>query len=438
MLRILHLSDIHFGQEKKGERIRHDDVREQLVADLAGLLGEGKSLDLILINGDIGYSGKKSEYDDAVAWLDRLITVGRCDETAVLTIPGNHDIDLNLISLAAKQVHTLLRNTPPGILNQVLHGYAVERDEVNSIFPKLLTYIDFARGYNSEFEARDIPRWIRYREVKPGRGLRIVGMCSVQVSDLDDRQGTMILGEKQYIFHEDRSVVTLVMVHHPMSWFIDRAEAMPYVFNRSSILLTGHENLPGLYKITQLNGLERIEISAGAVTDTNSDVPFEFAYNLLELDLKQDYSNLLSMTVWPRLWSAKETRFVPDRIKTGGPDSRTLPIDCGLEPTAAEPLTMHAENVPDQVTGMQRDETMDFGRLKHFFWHYLTWDQRITVLVRAAVLPESAEIRLPQTIELDALLRAKEAGRLAFVWDEIMLFVPAEKRKPNPFKQEVA
>jgi hypothetical protein len=76
--------------------------------------------------------------------------------------------------------------------------------------------------------------------------------------------------------------------------------------------------------------------------------------------------------------------------------------------------------------------------LKHFFWHYLTWDQRITVLVRAAVLPESAEIRLPQTIELDALLRAKEAGRLAFVWDEIMLFVPAEKRKPNPFKQEVA
>lgn len=437
MLRILHLSDIHFGQERKGERVRHDDVRDQLVDDLAGLLDEGKSLDLILINGDIAYSGKKPEYGDAVAWLDRLITVGHCDETAVLTIPGNHDIDLDLISLAGKQVHTHLRKTRSKKLERVLHAYAGERDEVNSIFPKLRTYMDFARGYNSEFEARDIPRWIRYREIKPGRGLRIVGMCSVQVSDLDDRQGTMILGGKQYIFPEDRSVVTLVMVHHPMSWFIDRADAMSFLFNRSSILLTGHENLPELNKITALKGLERIEISAGAVTDTNSNAPFEFAYNLLELDLKQDYSNLLSMTVWPRVWSAKETRFVPDRSKTGGPDSRTLSIDCGVELTAAEPLTMHAENVPDQVTGMQRDETTDFGRLKHFFWHYLTWDQRITVLVRAAVLPKSAANRLPQTIELEALLQAKKAGKLDSVWDDIMTFVPPEKRKPNPFKREV-
>lgn len=435
MLRILHLSDIHFGQEKKGERIRHDDVREQLVSDIKAFLGESKRLDLILINGDIAYSGKKAEYDDAVAWIDELITVGRCDETAVLTVPGNHDVDIDLISLAAKGVHTTLRNTQPSILNAVLHEYTVEKDEVNSIFPKLRTYLDFARGYNSEFEFRDIPRWVRYREIKAGLRLRIVGLCSVQVSDLEDREGTLILGEKQYIFPEDATVVTLVLVHHPMAWLLDRAAAKPYIHNRSSILLTGHEHLPELNKIVALNDLERIEISAGAITDTKSDAPFEFAYNLLEVDITDNSNSSLSITVWPKVWSLKETKFVPDVSKTGGPTSKTLSIKCGLRPAAAAPVMPHIEKASVPGTAMLRDETADFGRLKHFFWHYLTWEQRISVLVRAMVLPNSAESRLPQTIELEALLRAKEDGKLASVWDDVMTFVPEGKKKPNPFER---
>jgi hypothetical protein len=87
---------------------------------------------------------------------------------------------------------------------------------------------------------------------------------------------------------------------------------------------------------------------------------------------------------------------------------------------------------------MQRDETPDFGRLKHFFWHYLTWDQRITVLVKANALPKSVENRLPQTIELEALLRAKDAGKLASIWDDVMTYVPLAKRRMNPFHGEVA
>jgi predicted phosphodiesterase len=438
MLRILHLSDIHFGQEKKGERIRHDDVREQLVSDLKGFLGDTKRLDLILINGDIAYSGKKTEYDDAVAWIDQIIAAGRCDETAVLTVPGNHDVDIDLISLAMKGVHTNLRNTDANIVSGVLHGYTVERDEVNSIFPKLQTYLDFARGYNSEFDSRDIPRWIRYREIKPGLRLRIIGMCSVQVSDLEDREGTMILGEKQYIFPVDNSVISFVLVHHPMHWYLDRPKAKPYVHNRSSILLTGHEHIPELNKIVALNDLERIEISAGAITDTKSEAPFEFAYNLLEVDIQEDSDKSLSVTIWPKIWSLKETRFVPDVGKTGGPDSKTLSIKCGLVPVPAKLPAIHNEKVSGQGTAMQRDETPDFGRLKHFFWHYLTWDQRIIVLVKANTLPKSVENRLPQTIELEALLRAKDAGKLASIWDDVMAFVPLEKRKPNPFHGEGA
>lgn len=438
MLRILHLSDIHFGQEINGERVRHEDVREQLVADLAGLLNGNKCLDLILINGDVGYSGKASEYDEAVSWLDRLIAVGRCDVTRVFTIPGNHDIDLDLISEAAKLVHTELRNTKPEKIQSALHKYVAERDEDNSIFPKFSNYINFAHGYNSEFEKRDVPRWIKQHYfIKPSYRLRLIGMCSVQVSDLEDCQDKMVLGQKQYIFPEDNSVVTMVMVHHPLSWFKDRKEAKSYIDNRSSIVLTAHEHLANLEKRTALHGLEKIEISAGAITNTDSDGPFEFAYNLLELDILEESKVLLSMTVWPRVWGMSAPRFVPDTIKTGGTESKTIMIDCGLIRAHAEASTMHTESVLGQSIVMQSDDTEDFGRLKHFFWHYLTWDQRIGVLVRAGVLPPSTKNRLPQMIELEFLLRAKENDKLAQVWDDITSFVPPEKQKQNPFKREV-
>lgn len=91
-------------------------------------------------------------------------------------------------------MHTQLRNSKPETVKHLLHDYTVERDEVNSIFLKLRTYLDFARGYDSDFEKRDIPRWIRYKDIKPGYPLRIVGMCSVQVCDLEDRFGDDDLG----------------------------------------------------------------------------------------------------------------------------------------------------------------------------------------------------------------------------------------------------
>lgn len=436
MLKILHLSDIHFGQEKNGEVDRNEDIRRQLVSDLKSILEGSEPLDLILINGDIAYGGKPLQYDDAVEWLDEIIKVGRCDESVILTIPGNHDVDLDLISLSAKLVHTQLRTTTAEAVNPVLHSYTQEPQEVNAIFPKFRAYVDFARGYNSDFEAADVPRWIRYRPIKPGFQLRIIGMCSVQVCDLEDRKGKMILGQKQYIFPEDQSVITLVMVHHPMSWLLDSADAWNYIKNRSSILLTGHEHLPDLNKVVQANGNERIEISAGTITATKSAEPLEFAYNVIELDVKTNPGVSLELTVWPRIWSEGNVAFEPDRGKTGGPISSTFSIKVGIQPDPTDSGPLQTNDPSLVGREMPRNDDAEFGRLKHFFWHHLTWEQRITVLVKAGIWPTKSNTRIPQAIELEALSQARDAGQLALIWDETMSFVPVEKRRQNPFMHE--
>lgn len=69
----IHLSDIHFGQEKGGEREIHDDVKERLLVDAATKVKElGLSVEGIIVTGDVAFAGKVSEFTDAGRWLDRL------------------------------------------------------------------------------------------------------------------------------------------------------------------------------------------------------------------------------------------------------------------------------------------------------------------------------------------------------------------------------
>jgi 3',5'-cyclic AMP phosphodiesterase CpdA len=63
--RFLHLSDIHFGQEKDGTLVKHDHVRNALVSDVKKLAADRGPVSRILVTGDISYSGKPDEYKKA-------------------------------------------------------------------------------------------------------------------------------------------------------------------------------------------------------------------------------------------------------------------------------------------------------------------------------------------------------------------------------------
>ena len=62
-LAFVHLSDIHFGQERGGSAVVHDDAKARLIEDLAAMV-EGlpeKKAAGIIITGDIVYAGKAAE-----------------------------------------------------------------------------------------------------------------------------------------------------------------------------------------------------------------------------------------------------------------------------------------------------------------------------------------------------------------------------------------
>lgn len=78
MTRIIHLSDLHFGA--------HD---ERLVAAVEERIDEAKP-DLVVISGDFTQRARKSQFEEACQFLERV----RENGFEVLAVPGNHDVPL--------------------------------------------------------------------------------------------------------------------------------------------------------------------------------------------------------------------------------------------------------------------------------------------------------------------------------------------------------
>lgn len=78
MLRLIHLSDLHFGS--------HDD---RLVAAVEQRIDDAKP-ELVVISGDFTQRARTEQFEQACRFLERLRDAGH----EVLGVPGNHDVPL--------------------------------------------------------------------------------------------------------------------------------------------------------------------------------------------------------------------------------------------------------------------------------------------------------------------------------------------------------
>ncbi|GKV79148.1 hypothetical protein PEC106568_43210 [Pectobacterium carotovorum subsp. carotovorum] len=100
----VHVSDIHFGQEKDDRIHIHDDVKQQLITDARNVISNipNGSVQGILVSGDIAHSGTRAEYEAAGEWLDALTKSVGVEVHCVQMVPGNHDLDRSKLSTSGK------------------------------------------------------------------------------------------------------------------------------------------------------------------------------------------------------------------------------------------------------------------------------------------------------------------------------------------------
>ncbi len=428
--RVLHLSDIHFSTKPSDERIIHTDVRDRLLDDLRDqIVPKSGKIDKILIAGDIAFSGKREEYEEAAEWLERVTTICGCKRTDVLTVPGNHDVDRKLILPATKLIHRRLRNCSMPEAKKELVDLAEQKD--GTLTDKLSDYQTFASSYGCQFESPSRPLWNHLISLGNDCMLKFVGLTTVQVCDSEDQKGGLLLGTSQYTLDRTPRVELIVIMHHPQEWLKDRLEAFQYLDSRARVLVFGHEHIQDIQKISNGNHEERLVIGSGAVTPENAAEPYIYRFNILEFTLNQIIAGepCLEITIFPRVWIPERTRFDADTGRLSGKSSTTFKLPCPQFKLQAAMAPVPATAAPM----IPAEDSDNFTRVNYFFWRYLSWQQRLTVIVQADILPTMIEAPRLQTVEHLALDRARAESKLGRLWDLIMPNVPAAKRELNPF-----
>ena len=93
-IHILHLSDLHFGDDTFA-----GVCRTQLETDLIQELGI-RRLEYLVISGDVANRSTEKEYDAAFAMVDGLVKRFGLDASRVVVVPGNHDLNWDLSEAA--------------------------------------------------------------------------------------------------------------------------------------------------------------------------------------------------------------------------------------------------------------------------------------------------------------------------------------------------
>ena len=92
-LKILHLSDFHF----KTGNVSQDIVLSSLSKKIEEICKTEIKPNLLIITGDIAYSGMKQEYILAKEFINKIAVFCEIEIDNIFIIPGNHDVDRSKI-----------------------------------------------------------------------------------------------------------------------------------------------------------------------------------------------------------------------------------------------------------------------------------------------------------------------------------------------------
>jgi formylglycine-generating enzyme required for sulfatase activity/calcineurin-like phosphoesterase family protein/energy-coupling factor transporter ATP-binding protein EcfA2 len=305
---ILHLSDIHFKRKKDDKnRAFRKEVQEKLIEAVAGHSQKYDTPDFVAVTGDIAFSGKKNEYDEALDFFNNLKTI-LPPETEFLVVPGNHDVDRKKVDEFAEPYHVV----KTGKVEQFLQDIIQIKKKINA---KFKTFRKFSHQINSSlYETKEDYFWVKKF---PGKNVSFLGLNSCWASEGDKDQLNIALGYQQVTNALERSKGTgsrVVLLHHPLfNWLEERdiARCKGVIFNQCGLILHGHVHFDSADTISTPSD-SCITLGANATYTHDGYIGFQF----LRVEFREDST---AVRVWPYRWDTREIPgFVPDNHRWKG------------------------------------------------------------------------------------------------------------------------
>ncbi len=338
LLTWLHLSDLHFGHGPAQHGWDQVIVLDTLRTTVEEYLGSGKwpRIDLILVTGDIGFSGggkTGDEYQRASEWLTTLVNAAGLGPEAVYLVPGNHDVDRSCDQdRRVRRLVASLRGEEP--IDEALG----DPDDRKMLSHRQRRYLELAGSWAPPCRDGSL-YWSHRTTAASGLKYRLAGMNTALLCADDQDYGKLAAGTEQLVrllVDEpiDKDELVIVLSHHPLTrgWVADERALWDHIRARAHLHLSGHLHEAHSEWSQTGAGDEIVSVVAGAAHNEAKKpggVPVTHGFNLASI--VPDSNGRLAAEVRPYRWA--KSRFVPD--------VDTLPSDCDrathrlrLEPNA--------------------------------------------------------------------------------------------------------
>lgn len=302
---ILHLSDIHF-RETANPISRRD---KEMISAISNQTPSPDAV-MIIVSGDIAFSGRSEEYAKATEFFSALETqirgLNNKVELAFLSVPGNHDCFLPETTVALRRVlvegikPTIDTISPdPGILDQLLLAQE--------------SYFTFQDKVTSRPGAVD--------QRLCSTELIVLGGIKIQVnlyntSLLSQREETQTLKVPVAMFDLKIRpigdvVLTLAILHHTNLWLEanNAVQFRRHIEQNADLVLSGHQHVDHAFEKLNLDGQIALFLEGAALQDDFN--PAASAFSMVEIELPErkqrvvhfDWKNNRYAAVVKRDWS---------------------------------------------------------------------------------------------------------------------------------------
>jgi GTPase SAR1 family protein len=249
---IIHLTDIHMVAETEANTIL--SRKQQLYEACYSVLSPNDTA-IIVISGDIAFSGKTKEYDNAldlICYIQQMLSKYLSCDIKVLMVPGNHDCNF-------EGEHSLRDR----LLSTFDASLVVDSKTLKLITSVQQNFVDFA----GLFSSYDPSTLCNKHELKCGTKKLLFQMInSAWMSQAQEQPGKIIIPQETFsTLNTDNYDCVFTVMHHPYNWlqpdnyhgFID------YIRQTTDVLLVGHDHRKDAFRslgekwsILELHGKE--------------------------------------------------------------------------------------------------------------------------------------------------------------------------------------
>lgn len=264
----LHISDLHLRNSRAYDA---NIVLKALLRDVGERIAQdGLRPDFVAVTGDLAFTGKPAEYELVRQFLDELLRVTGLGKGRLFPVPGNHDVDRDLITRGAQAIGDGLTDRDGA--NDVLATPA-DRQLMMARFRGYRAFVNDYLGGRLPF---DDERYFYVHSLDlAGLRVAIMGLNSAWVSaSVEDRAKGLLIGERQAraaLAAADKAgaAIRIALLHHPLDWLreFDRDDSATLLADGCHFILHGHLHHTAATQLTTPDGSATV-LAGGACYET--------------------------------------------------------------------------------------------------------------------------------------------------------------------------